>query len=91
MDLFRRLANEPQTMRKFIVALIAAVGIAVSHGLLPAAVATWVTVLGPFLSAVGIYAVPNEAPINSEPQEAVEEPVEVSEDDATPDAEQEGF
>jgi len=48
------------TVRKFVVALVGAVGIAVAHGLLPQAAATWVDVLGPFLVAIGVYGVENE-------------------------------
>ena len=91
MELIRRVTTHPQSARKFILALVAAVGIAVSHGLLPAAVATWVTVLGPFLTAYGVYVVPNKPEVINEPQEAVEEPVEAPEEEVSPDPEQEGF
>ena len=91
MELFNRLVHNPASVRKFIVALVAAVGIAVSHGLLPAAVATWVTVLGPFLSAWGIYAVPNKPDVINEPEIGAQGQIEAPEEEVTPDVEQEGF
>ena len=59
-QLWLRLMNEPGTARKFITALIGAVIVAVSLGLLPAAVGKWVAVASAFLSALGVYALPND-------------------------------
>lgn len=56
------LWNDPKAARKFIVALLGAIAIAVSYGVLPAAVAIWVAILGPFLTAAGVYAIPNKQP-----------------------------
>ena len=46
--------------RKLIVALVGAVGVAVSQGLLPDEVGAWLTVVVAFLTAYGVYQVPNE-------------------------------
>lgn len=52
--------EDPAAARKFLVALIGAVVAAVSIGLIPAAVGDWMTVVTVFLTAYGVYAVPNE-------------------------------
>ena len=44
---------------KLIVALVGAIGVAVSQGLLPDEVNSWLTVVVAFLTAAGVYAVPN--------------------------------
>ena len=57
---FVTLYNDPAAARKFLVALIGAVVVAVSVGLVPAAVGDWMTVVTAFLTAYGVWAVPNE-------------------------------
>lgn len=59
-NLVKSLLNDPRTVAKFVVALVAAVVIAVSQGLLPEAVGGWTTVVVAFLTALGVYAVPNK-------------------------------
>ena len=54
--------NDPAAARKFFTALLGAVVVAVSVGLLPAAVGGWVAVASSFLTAYGVYRTPN-API----------------------------
>lgn len=46
---------------KFIVAVIAALGVIVSSGLLPANVAAWINVVVAAVSAALVYLVPNTA------------------------------
>lgn len=58
-ELLRRLWNEPATVRKLIVALVGAVVVAVSVGLVPGAVGDWVTVISAFLTAIGVYGLRN--------------------------------
>lgn len=57
--MIKTLWENPASARKFIVALIGAVVVAVSVGLLPAAVGDWVTVTTAFLTALGVYGVYN--------------------------------
>lgn len=59
-ELFSRLWHHPETARKFIVAVIGAVVVAVSVGILPPVVGDYVTVITAFLTALGVYAVANE-------------------------------
>jgi hypothetical protein len=47
-------------VRKFVVALLTAVGVALTAGLLPEDLAEWVPVLVAFCGAYGVWAVPNE-------------------------------
>jgi hypothetical protein len=47
-------------VRKFVVALLTAVGVALTAGLLPEHLAEWVPVLVAFCGAYGVWAVPNE-------------------------------
>lgn len=58
-ELATRLWTEPETARKFLVALVGAAIIAASNGLFPNDIATWINVLGPFITAGTVYAVPN--------------------------------
>lgn len=58
-ELLRRLWNEPATVRKFIVALLSAVGVALSVGLLPVALAPWVAVAVAFAGSLGVYGLRN--------------------------------
>ena len=67
-EMVRLLWNEPAAARKFVVALLAAVGVAISVGLLPAAVAGWVAVATAFLGALGVYGLHN-APVRSKKNE----------------------
>lgn len=60
VQMFKTLMNDPKAAMKFIVALIGAVLTAVTLGLLPAAVGDWTAVLIAFLTALGVYAVPNK-------------------------------
>jgi hypothetical protein len=46
---------------KFIVAVIAALGVVISSGLLPANVAAWVNVVVAAASAALVYLIPNTA------------------------------
>lgn len=63
-EMFTRLWNDPKAASKFIAALIGAVVVAVSVGLLPASVSGWVAVVSAFLTALGVYAVPNKEETN---------------------------
>lgn len=64
-EFFQRVLGDPATVRKFVVAFVGAVGVAISQGLLPEAVTSWFTVVVAFLTALGVYAVPNaKDPIN---------------------------
>lgn len=45
--------------RKFIAALAGAAALAVSEGLVPDTVERWITVAIGFLTALGVYAIPN--------------------------------
>lgn len=64
-EFFQRVLGDPATVRKFVVALVGAVGVAISQGLLPEAVTSWFTVVVAFLTALGVYAVPNaKDPVN---------------------------
>jgi hypothetical protein len=54
-----RLINNPATVRKFLVAFLTAVTIAVGNGILPPEVSDWVEVVMPFLGAVGVYRLYN--------------------------------
>lgn len=51
-----------QKYRKFIVALIGAIGVAVSDGLLPSSWGAYVTMAIAALTALGVYQVPNQTP-----------------------------
>lgn len=44
---------------KFIVAVIGAVGVAISEGLLPGSATAIVNVIVAFLTAIGVYVAPN--------------------------------
>lgn len=59
-EMLKTIYNDPAAARKFLVALIGAVVAAVSIGLVPAAVGDWMTVVTVFLTAYGVWAVPNE-------------------------------
>ena len=61
--LIMQLWNDPKAARKFIVALLGAIAIAVSVGVLPEAVSMWVAIAGPFLTAAGVYAIPNTSKV----------------------------
>ena len=63
-EMIRRLVHDPATVRKFITALVGAAIVAVSQGLLPAAVGDWLTVLVTFLTALGVYVIPNKGDSN---------------------------
>lgn len=55
-----RLWNDPASVRKFILALVAAVIMAVSLGVLPASVGNVVVIVTAFLNALGVYAIRND-------------------------------
>ena len=63
-ELVTRLWNNPETARKFLVALVGAVVVAASNGLLPPDIAVWVNVFGPFITAGAVYQVRNEETTN---------------------------
>lgn len=58
-ELIKRLVSNPATVRKFLVALLGAVTIAIGNGLLPPEASDWVEVVTPFLTAYGVYRVYN--------------------------------
>ena len=58
-EMINRLVHDPATVRKFIVALLGAIVVAVSLGLLPAAVGDWVAVVTAFLTSLGVYGIHN--------------------------------
>lgn len=47
-------------VNKFLAALLTALGVALTAGLLPDEYARWVPVVVAFLGALGVYAVPNK-------------------------------
>lgn len=51
-------------VQKFIAALIGAIGIAISEGLIPDSVSSYVTVAVAFLAALGVYVVPYVPVVN---------------------------
>ena len=55
-----RLFSDPATVRKFVVAFVGAVAIAISEGLLPNTWSGWVTVISGFLTSLGVYGIPNK-------------------------------
>lgn len=59
-EFWNRLRNEPQTAKKFLVALVGAISTAISEGLLPDSWSSYVTVTVVFLTALGVYQVPNK-------------------------------
>jgi len=59
-NLIIMLWTQPAACRKFIVALIGAVGVAVSQGLLPAAIGGWLPVVIAFVTALGVYGIYND-------------------------------
>lgn len=59
-EFFTRVFKEPRTVVKFFVALVGAVGVAVSLGLLPESVSKWVAVVVAFLTSLGVYGGANE-------------------------------
>ena len=61
-DLIYNLWTNPKTAKKFWVAIAGAVILAASSGLLPHDVAQWITVIGPFIVAGGVYKVQNKEP-----------------------------
>lgn len=65
----KQIMQDPAAFRKFIVALIGAVGTAVSVGLLPAAVGGWVAVAVSFVTAMGVYRVYNSKGGNTNVQD----------------------
>lgn len=54
-------------IRKFVTALIGAAGIAVSEGLVPDEVGSWLTVVIGFATALGVYGAPNDVKIRRDP------------------------
>lgn len=60
--MIKKVITDPKNVRKFIVALVAALAIAGSEGLLPDSINSWVSVAIAFLSALGVYRVYNADP-----------------------------
>lgn len=58
-ELIHRLVNHPATARKFLAALLGALVVAMTEGLLPEAVNGWATVVAAFGTALGVYYAPN--------------------------------
>lgn len=58
-EFFVRLAKQPATVKKFIVAFVGAVGTAISLGLLPDSFGKWLAVVVSLLSSLGVYGVRN--------------------------------
>lgn len=59
-EFFVRLLSDPATIKKFVVAFVGALGVALSEGLLPDTWGSWITVLVAFLTSIGVYGVPNK-------------------------------
>lgn len=59
-EFFRRLFSDSATVRKYLVALVGAISIAIAQGLLPISWSGWVTVVIGFLTSIGVYGVPNK-------------------------------
>lgn len=59
-EFLTRIFSDPKTVRKFVTAFFGALAVAAAQGLLPNNVATWLTVVIPFLTAIGVYGVPNK-------------------------------
>lgn len=59
-EMLNRLRDDPQSANKFLVALVGAISTAISEGLLPDAWSSYVTVAVVFLTALGVYQVPNK-------------------------------
>ena len=57
---FKTIWENPGAARKFIVALVGAVIVIASHGLLGGAVEGWILTITPLLTALGVYAANNE-------------------------------
>lgn len=64
--MFKTLWNDPAAARKAIAALIGAVLIAVSNGVLPPEVGPYVEVVVGFLTFLGVYAVHNKRRVTNE-------------------------
>lgn len=62
-EIWNRLVNDPATAKKFITAVVGALLAAVSVGLLPPTYNDYVTVGITFLTALGVYVVPNKKEI----------------------------
>jgi hypothetical protein len=54
------------TVRKFLVAAVAAIAIAVTQGLIEGTAAKWAAVILGFASAVGVYRLPNDKSAQTE-------------------------
>lgn len=64
-EFFDRLFRHPDTVVKFIVAFVGAVGVAVSLGLLPDTVGKWTAVIIAFLTSLGVYGGNNKTDAES--------------------------
>lgn len=58
-ELIKTLRSNPGAMRKALTAVVGALLIAVSQGLLPSAVGDWTAVVVSALTAAGVYVLPN--------------------------------
>jgi hypothetical protein len=54
-----RLLSDPKTVRKFVVAFVGAVAVAVSLGVLDKSWSNWLAIVISFLTSLGVYAAPN--------------------------------
>lgn len=59
-EFWNRMTSNPESARKFIAAIIGALTTALAVGVLPQEYAGWLTIAIAFLTALGVYAVPNE-------------------------------
>lgn len=54
-----RLLSDPATVRKFVIAFVGALSVALAEGLVPESWGSWLTVVIAFLTSIGVYGVPN--------------------------------
>lgn len=65
--MIKRLLTRPGTARKFITALLGAIAVAISVGLLPALAGDYLAVAVAFCTALGVYVLPNDPENKSRP------------------------
>lgn len=58
-EFITRLTSDPSTVRKFVIAFVGALTVALAEGLVPESWGSWLTVVVSFLTAIGVYGVPN--------------------------------
>lgn len=59
MNAIKHFLKSPKEVRKASTALVACIGLAVAHHVVPSQVGTYITVLEPLLVAYGVWKVPN--------------------------------